>query len=110
MRIDQGIYATSDLDAAAVALDAVGHQGRTAHLTGVREALSEPFLPFSIERPARPSGERQSGPGFGWIEVAGDAPWLERWLGGAGLPVRVVEGAPAVLALGVGERELHSEP
>ncbi len=88
-------------------LDAVGRQGRTAHLTGVREAFAEPFLPFFIERPAPLSaGEK----GIGWIEVAGDARRLERWLGDVDVPVRVVEGESAVLAVGIGECELRTGP
>ena len=90
-------------------LDTVGRDGMTAHLTGVREALAEPCLPFFIERDADGSGESAPDTGIGWIEVAGDAHRLERWLGGALLPVRVVDGEPAVMAVGIGSRELRTE-
>ena len=33
---------------------------------------------------------------------------LNDWLGGAELPIRVVEGAPAVRAIGIGEREFRT--
>jgi hypothetical protein len=39
--------------------------------------------------------------GLAWIEVGGDAGRLADWLGGADLPVRVVDGAPAVRSFGV---------
>jgi hypothetical protein len=39
--------------------------------------------------------------------VAGDRALLDHWLGGADLPVRVVEGTPGVRAVGIGERELR---
>lgn len=76
-----------------------------AQLTGVEEALREPSLPFfgqSDTRPGEGGSERLS-----WIEVAGDAARLREWLGGAELPVRVVDGAPAVRAVGIGEREFR---
>jgi catechol 2,3-dioxygenase-like lactoylglutathione lyase family enzyme len=75
------------------------------HLTGVEEALREPLLPFFGQSDARPGDggtERLS-----WIEVAGDAARLREWLGGAELPVRVVDGAPAVRAIGIGDREFR---
>jgi hypothetical protein len=73
--------------------------GRTGRLTGLLEALEEPFLPFFIER--EPSEEAR---GITWIEVAGDRERLEEWLGGAAeLPVHVLAGPPAVLAVGVGD-------
>jgi hypothetical protein len=73
--------------------------GRTGRLTGLHEALEEPFLPFFIER--EPSDAPR---GISWIEVAGDREQLEAWLGGAAeLPVHVLAGPPAVLAVGVGD-------
>ena len=47
------------------------------------------------------------GEGLTWVEVAGDAARLRDWLHGAELPVRVVEGEPAVRAIGIGEREFR---
>jgi hypothetical protein len=43
-----------------------------------------------------------------WIEVAGDRSRLEQWLGGAEPTVRVVDGEPAVRAVGIGARELRT--
>ena len=40
------------------------------------------------------------------VEVAGDSQRLAEWLGGASLPVRVVDGRPALRAVGIGDREL----
>ena len=52
-------------------------------------------------------GEGAAAGGLAWVEVAGDAERLRDWLGGAGLPVRVQPGEPALLAVGIGERELR---
>jgi hypothetical protein len=91
------------------ALLRIGRQGLSADLTGVPESLREPCLPFFIARDhgIRDPGDGADLPGISWIEVAGDAARLRTWLGGAELPVRVVDGAPAVLAVGIGERELR---
>jgi hypothetical protein len=77
----------------------VTRDGRTGRLTGLIEALEEPFLPFFIER--EPSDAPN---GISWIEVAGDRERLNTWLGDAiELPVHVLGGGPAVLAVGVGD-------
>src|SRR3954471_15745319 len=92
------------------AISTIARSGLTARLTGVAEAMRELSLPFLIARDpgvADPAGSRGGTGGIAWVEVAGDAARLEDWLGGAALPVRVVEGAPAVRAIGVGERELR---
>jgi hypothetical protein len=80
-----------------------------AFVTGVPEALREPTLPFFIgsnRTGARP-GEAADAGALTWIEVAGDAERLRDWIGGAELPVRVVEGEPAVRAIGIGDREFR---
>ena len=84
----------------------ISRQGLTARLTGLAEAMAEPFLPFFIERdPGIPDpGAGGDAGGIEWIEVAGDAAKLADWVGGADLPARVVAGAPAVVAVGVGGR------
>ena len=102
-----------DVDAVAARLGTevteLSREGFTARLTAVAEALAEPTLPFFLQR-----GEGTPDPGEGadhggltWVEVAGDAARLRDWLGGVGLPVRVQPGEPALLAVGVGERELR---
>ena len=103
-----------DLDGCARRLgtpvSVVGRQGREARLTGVNEALEEPYLPFFIERDAdwyQPSVPGASA-GLSWIEVAGHAGRLEEWLGGTQLPVRVVDGPARILAIGIGDRELRT--
>jgi hypothetical protein len=80
----------------------------TAHVTGVEEALTDPLLPFFVgsDSPRHP-GESGTAGGLTWIEVAGDAARLREWLGGEELPVRVVDGAPGVRAIGIGEREFR---
>lgn len=87
----------------------ISRQGMTARLTGVAESMAEPCLPFFIERdPGIPDpGASGDGGGIEWVEVAGDARKLGDWLGGADLPVRVVEGEPAVLAVGVGGQTIR---
>ena len=88
----------------------IAREGLSAQLTGLLEAMRDPFLPFFVAR-----GEGVPDPGHGadaggisWIEVAGDEERLRRWLGGAALPVRVKPGTPAVCAVGIGERELRT--
>jgi Glyoxalase-like domain len=87
--------------------------GLSARLAGLAEAMAEPYLPFFIARDrgvADPSAAGDA-PGITWIELAGDARRLEGWLGGAPLPVRILDGAPpGVRAFGVGDRELRSTP
>jgi hypothetical protein len=88
----------------------ISRQGLTARLVGVAEALPNPVLPFFIERDEDvidPGGAAGVG-GIAWVEVAGDADALAERLGGADLPVRVVEGRVGVVALGIGERELRT--
>ena len=98
--------AVGDVEAVAARLgtqiSTVGRQGQTARLTAVGACMAEPCLPFFIERAELPAAA------IDWIEVAGDAGRIERWLGGAELPVRIVEGEPAVRAVGIGGRELRT--
>jgi Glyoxalase-like domain len=88
---------------------AIAREGLTARIVGVEEALRNPVLPFFIERDQGvldPGGDGDAG-GISWVEVAGDLSALEQRLGGAELPVRVVDGAVGVVAMGIGERELR---
>jgi Glyoxalase-like domain len=81
-------------------------EGLSARLTGVEQAMKEPLLPFFISRDlgvADPGVGGDAG-GITWIALAGDAARLERWLDSIPLPVRVVEGPPAVLAIGIDNR------
>jgi hypothetical protein len=96
--------------AIGISISTVGRQGMTARLAGVTESLAEPCLPFFIERGAEWRARETGGApgGISWIEVAGDRSRLERWLGGIELPARVVDGEPAVRALGIGELELRT--
>ncbi len=106
--------AVDDVQPVAQRLDtwvtAIERQGLTARLTGLLEALREPFLPFFIARdPEVPDpGRGADAGGISWIEVVGDAERLTRWLGGGALPVRIAEGPPAVVAVGIGDRELRT--
>lgn len=89
---------------------AIAREGLTARLVGVAEALPNPVLPFFIERDrgvGDPGAGGESG-GITWIEVAGDREALANRLGDAALPVRAVDGAVGVVALGIGERELRN--
>jgi Glyoxalase-like domain len=90
-------------------LGVIERAGLRAQLAGVATAMAEPTLPFFIQRDAGiadPGADGDAG-GITWVEVAGDPDRLRTWLGGAELPVRVRDGAPAVLAVGIGERELR---
>jgi Glyoxalase-like domain len=86
----------------------IARQGLSVRVTGVLEAMSSPFLPFFVARDPGIEDPGASGDagGIEWIEVAGDPPRLDAWLGGARLPVRVVAGAPAVRAVRIGGRIL----
>jgi Glyoxalase-like domain len=96
------------------AITTVGRQGMTARLTGVLESLSEPALPFFIERAAGRIAGRTAQPlanptaRLSWLEVAVDATRLNDWLGSAKLPLRVISGEAGVCAIGIQERELRT--
>ena len=107
------VVAVADIDAVARRLGTpiatIRRAGLSARLTGLAEAMREPYLPFFLSRDpgvAAPGSDGDAG-GITWIEVAGDAARLERWLDGSPLPVRVVDGPPAVRAVGIGEREFR---
>lgn len=90
-------------------LSLIAREGLTARLTGVAEAMAEPTLPFFIERDpgvADPGAAGDAG-GLTRVEVSGDAARLHDWLGGEQLPLRVVDGPPALRAVGIGDRELR---
>ena len=90
-------------------LSTIERDGLRARLAGVASAMGEPTLPFFIERDegiADP-GEGGDAGGITWVEVAGDPERLRGWLGGHELPVRVSDGEPAVLAVGIGDRTLR---
>jgi hypothetical protein len=90
-------------------LSVIEREGLRARLAGVATAMAEPALPFFIERDpgiADPGAAGDAG-GITWIEVGGDAARLQAWLGGAELPVRVGAREPALLGVGIGDRELR---
>ena len=103
-------------DAAAVArrlgtaVTTIRRSGLSARLTGLAEAMREPFLPFFISRDAGipDPGTAEVVAGITWIELSGDAARLDEWLDHAKLPVRVVPGPPAVRAMGIGDATLAS--
>jgi hypothetical protein len=80
--------------------------GLTARLTGVAQAMAEPWLPFFIQRDpgiADPGASGDAG-GIAWIELAADPQRLHEWLGdGEELPLRYAAGeAPGLRAVGLG--------
>jgi hypothetical protein len=108
------VVAVPDADAVAHRLGTpvttIRRAGLSARLTGVERAMQEPLLPFFISRDpgvADPGAAGDAG-GIASLELAGDAARLERWLGATVAPaVRVVDGPPAVRAVGVGGRVLR---
>ena len=83
----------------------IARDGLGAHLTGVEEALSTPFLPFFIQRDpgiGDPGNGSDAG-GISYIEIAGEPQRLTEWLGGFPLPIRFAPGEPGVRALAIGE-------
>ena len=90
-------------------LSVIERDGLRARLAGVATAMAEPMLPFFLQRDpglADPGAGGEAG-GITWVEVAGDPERLRGWLGGAELPVRICDGDPALLAVGIGEQELR---
>jgi len=84
----------------------IERDGLTARLTGVAQAMAEPWLPFFIQRDpgiADPGASGDAG-GIAWIELAADPARLQEWLDGAEeLPVRYATGeAPGLRAVGLG--------
>jgi Glyoxalase-like domain len=90
-------------------VNTVTRQGLSARLTGVAEAMADPFLPFFISRDQGIDDPGTAGDagGIEWIELSGDPARLDDWLGGAELPLRVVPGPAAVRAVGIGPRVLR---
>jgi catechol 2,3-dioxygenase-like lactoylglutathione lyase family enzyme len=114
----EGLFAwaveVEDLDSVAARLGSrattVTREGFSARLVGVAEALRDPWQPFFIARDHAvpdPDAGADVG-GITWVEVAADTDRLERRLGGAELPLRIVEGASGLRAMGIGERELRN--
>jgi hypothetical protein len=107
------VVAVDDVDPVARRLGTkvttIRRAGLSARLTGLAEAMREPTLPFFISRdPGVPDpGIYGDAGGIVWIEVSGDAVRLEHWLEGAAMPVRVVDGQPALRAVGIGGYELR---
>ena len=76
---------------------------------GQEQAFARRFLPFFITwdvppelHPGRGVAEHRAAPnGISWVEVSGSESELDEWLGGEELPVRVVEGPPDLIAVGI---------
>jgi hypothetical protein len=102
--------AVADVPAAAQRLGlevtSIERSGMTARLTGVAQAVAEPWLPFFIQRDpgiADPGAAGDAG-GIAWIELAANPERLRAWLGGGEeLPLRYAAGeAPGLRAVGLG--------
>jgi glyoxalase-like protein len=95
-------------EAARLGLDvtSIERDGLTARLTGVAQAMAEPWLPFFIQRDPgiEDPGATGDAGGIAWIELGGDPDRLRAWLGGADLPVRHAndDDGPPVRAVGLG--------
>jgi hypothetical protein len=88
----------------------VTRDGFGARITGVEEALSGTALPFFISRDhdVPDPGTGKDGGGISWVELSCDREELNRRLGGAELPIRLVDGHNGVRAMGIGDRELRT--
>ena len=85
-------------------LSVIERAGLKATLAGAATAMADPYLPFFIQRDPGVEDPGASGDGGGitWIELTGDPDRLAAWLGDHDLPVRIVGGEPAVVAVGIG--------
>lgn len=109
--------ATDDLDAVAerlgISIDAASRvrpDGTTLRWrsAGFLFALENPSLPFFISWEVPPdlhpgaaaAAHRVDPQGISWVEI-GEDDRLNGWLGGAGLPIRPVEGTTGPIAVGV---------
>ncbi len=78
---------------------------------GLEAPERDPWLPFFITwdsstelHPGRTPIQQPSGAnGIAWLELGGDEVRLREWLGGAELPIRVVDGEPGLRAVGLRE-------
>ena len=97
-------------DRLGLAVTTIERQGLRAHVAGLAESMADPSLPFFIRRDpgvADPAAAGDAG-GITWLEVAGDQRRIVHWVGGAELPVRVVDGIAGVRAVGIGSGELRT--
>ena len=88
----------------------IERRGLTARLTGVAQAMAEPWVPFFIQRDpgiADPGASGDAG-GIAWIELAADPERLHAWLGASEeLPLRYAAGeAPGLRAVGLGSGDV----
>jgi hypothetical protein len=101
----------SDVASVADRLDTpvmtIARDGFSARLAGVGEAMTEPFLPFFIERDPGVPPPYGEGPGIEVLEIEGDATRLRDWLGELPPYVRVRAGDGGVRGITVGGRELR---
>jgi glyoxalase-like protein len=80
---------------------------------GIEVTMEDPSLPFFIEwlvppelHPGRMEAAHRVQPhGISWVEVRGDESALRSWLGDEEVSVRVVDGPPALLAVGIATAE-----
>jgi hypothetical protein len=94
--------AVADVGSLGLEISRIERQRLTAHLAGVARAMADPAQPFFIQRDPGvpdPAAGGTAG-GITWVEVSSD-PRLPD------LPVRVGEGPPGVIAMGIGDRELR---
>ena len=117
-----------DLDAVAERLGLeIGSGSRTRpdgevlrwRSAGLDDPRREPWMPFFLAwdvpdemHPGRArAGHGVRAHGIAWVEAGGDAERLREWLGGEELPIRVIEGEPGLLRVGVAtpDREIVIE-
>ena len=80
-------------DRLSLEVTTIARDDLTARLAGVQEAMADHWLPFFIQRDAGvadPGAHGDAG-GISALELAADAERLERWIGGAQLPLRLAD-------------------
>jgi hypothetical protein len=112
------VASSDDVDAEAARLGLEVQAGARARpdgsevrwrMAGIDDPRREPWMPFFITwdipdelYPGRQrAGHGVRAEGLAWVEVGGDGARLREWLGGAELPIRVIDDPPEIVRVAV---------